>query len=513
MRITPITLYQFSEFNIEDFTNKYLYAISEHNESWHKPTLPLSDLLRLGEITQEQYEEELEKYNEPVIIHHPAKRGVKNHDIIKCKIQYLQDVIIRRAISKKDGVFRLYSQLLKNVIGDEYATMIEILIDMNYLISGDGNNGKIAQEYYLYNIGEYSWIYSIPEGTNIHTITITNARIQGYIEKATGYIANYYESKVYPNIDSRYGVGFTEQYHKSLCSISIEDKSGLNAYLENAIKEAPKSIHYYNYLKERLTEKKKYIQSIDNAGRIYHILTNADRNVKQYLNILVSADCKNSHPVLFNYFIFQRRGISTDDAFAISETMHKIQDGKNLRKTLQEYTPNKVLDLLSNDELYYIYLTSTGKLWDDIVEKHPDMDRNDVKIKMFAEVFYSNKQRTYRWQEYATEFRSQFPNVMESIKYWKSPKNAPDIKAYMESHDICSTDKPTASLSIAMMNLEANIFTEILRRIYKRRWKAVHIHDCIIVPKTRSEHQPTREQIITIMQDVYREYGLSPVFD
>jgi bacillopeptidase F (M6 metalloprotease family) len=131
---------------------------------------------------------------------------------------------------------------------------------------------------------------------------------------------------------------------------------------------------------------------------------------------------------------------------------------------------------------------------------------------MFAEVFYSNKQRTYRWQEYATEFRSKFPNVMKSIKYWKSPENAPDIKAYMETHDLNYKDKPTTSLSIAMMNLEAQIFTEILRRVYRKRWKAVHIHDCIIVPKTRGKNQPTKEQIVSIMKDVYSKYGLSPTF-
>lgn len=132
---------------------------------------------------------------------------------------------------------------------------------------------------------------------------------------------------------------------------------------------------------------------------------------------------------------------------------------------------------------------------------------------MFAEVFYSNHQRTYQWQEYATEFRAKFPHVMESIKYWKYPNNAPDIKMYMESHGISAGNKPTAALSIAMMNLEANIFTEILRRIYRKRWKAVHIHDCIIVPKTKSRNQPTKEQILSIMHDVYREYGLFPVFD
>ena len=38
---------------------------------------------------------------------------------------------------------------------------------------------------------------------------------------------------------------------------------------------------------------------------------------------------------------------------------------------------------MSDDELEYIYLTSTGRLWDEMTALHPDMDRNEVKVQMF----------------------------------------------------------------------------------------------------------------------------------
>ena len=131
---------------------------------------------------------------------------------------------------------------------------------------------------------------------------------------------------------------------------------------------------------------------------------------------------------------------------------------------------------------------------------------------MFAEVFYSNNRKTRGWQEYAKEFQQQFPNVTKFIKYWKNDVIPPDIQAYMSEHNLF-VSKPTASLSIAMMNLEAQIFTEILKRIYAKRWKAIHVHDCIVVPKTKSKNKPTKESILKIMMEVYKKYGLAPTFD
>ena len=435
MKIVSIKLYQYVGFDIDAYIDKYLHAISKHDTSSWAPSLPPNELLLLGHITEDELEEEMVKYNTFKITHHRAKRGVKSPDIIKCKVQYIQDIIIRRSISNAGEAFSLNSQVLKNIIGDEYKTMLHILVDMGYLHYGDGHDGQDIEEYMYYQIGRYSRIYSIPHDKEVENIWITNAKIQSYKEKEQKQIYQFITTEVHTAVDKRYGKEFSVIYEKSLCKITLEQPEELDAYIPTAIqrhiekdskkrRKKKKSMieHYYNYVKTQLLIKDKHIQRIDNAGRIYHVLTNTDRNIKQFLNIAISADCKNRHSVLFNYFIFRWRGVSLGDAYTISSLMHKVPAGSNIRQNLIRDVPNHVLDLLADDELNYIYQTTNGVLWDNIASKHPDIDRHKVKENMFAEVFYSNDIRTYKWQEYAQEFRAMFPNVSDSLSIGRSQR-------------------------------------------------------------------------------------------
>lgn len=72
------------------------------------------------------------------------------------------------------------------------------------------------------------------------------------------------------------------------------------------------------------------------------------------------------------------------------------------------------------------------------------------------------------------------------IGAWKANKQSDEIKEYMKSRGL-KVEKATASLSVAMMNLEAQIFTTILNRLYAKRWNAIHIHDCIVIPKDNNK--------------------------
>ena len=522
-----ISLYQFVDFDFDNFVGRYRCRISEHTET--ELTEYARWQIQKGKMTPDMVVEIDDGTFSHVI--YKAKRGVRDKTKIKWKVQYLQDVIIRRASSKKHGAFSLNSQILKAVLGDEYKVMLDILRDMEYLILGDGENGQAVKKYYYYSWGDYSTIYSIPENREVETVEITNITIEGYLEKTSELIAQLRIKQIYPEIDKRYGKDFRQTYEKSLCCIKIEKTKELEEYIPTAIqlhkekeeeenrkrkrkKKKSKSVieHYYRYVVAELSKKVKQIQRIDNAGRIYHILTNADRNVKKFLNIDISADCKNSHPVLFNYFLFKWHGITVEDAYAISSIMHSVGNIKEIRETCCSVVDKLIVNKLSDDELEYIYLTSNGLLWDTVMKKHPDIDRNEVKEKMFAEVFYSNSRKTRGWQEYAKEFQQQFPNVIRFIKCWKNDVIPPDIQSYLNEQNLIPT-KPTASLSIAMMNLEAQIFTKILKRIYAKRWKAIHVHDCIIVPKTKSKNKPSKEDILKIMMEVYKEYGLAPTFD
>ena len=48
------------------------------------------------------------------------------------------------------------------------------------------------------------------------------------------------------------------------------------------------------------------------------------RDLKQFTNIDYSIDCKNSHPLLFNYFIFSNKDISIELSYLISSILYKI---------------------------------------------------------------------------------------------------------------------------------------------------------------------------------------------
>ena len=497
MARNSVTLYQFADFNFDEFLKQFLFEISEHTtEDWSQPqTNPDDTLSPCG------------------IIYHKAKRGVKKPDIIRCKIQYLQHLVIRRAHSKKDlGAFGLSSQILRAVIGDEYKTMLSVLIRMGHLVHGDGKNGNSVGEYYYYQVGMYSTIYSLPENIGFEKVTTSNARVLKYLQKECEQIQLYRQNVLQPLISNRFGPDFQKQYEISLSKIHIANKQGFQAFVEQRLEEKPKGRLYYEYIREGLEEKQKHIQKIDAAGRIYHILTNAKREVKQYLNIAISADCKNSHPMLFNFFIFRSHGINYEDAYQISLAMHSIENASQLRKSLSKLVASNLLDLFKYDELKYIYETSTGQFWDNIVKKIPEYDRAQVKEKMFAEVFYSKTHQVKGYQIFGRKFQKQFPNVMRLIKAWKKEENRAWIDAYMSKRNL-SYNKPEAALSIAMMNLEARIFGEVLKRMYRKRWRAFHIHDCIIVPQTTSKNQPSRDEVISIMKDVYKVCGLLPTFD
>ena len=497
MARNSVSIYQFADFNFDEFLKQFLFEISEHTtEDWSQPQINPDDTL-----------------SPCGIIYHKAKRGVKKPDIIRCKIQYLQHLVIRRAHSKKDlGAFRLSSQILRAVIGDEYKTMLSVLIRMGHLVHGDGRNGNSVGEYYYYQVGMYSTIYSLPENIGFEKVTTSNARVLKYLQKECEQIQLYRQNVLQPLINNRFGPDFQKQYEISLSKIHIANKQGFQAFVEQRLEEKPEGRLYYEYIREGLEEKQKHIQKIDAAGRIYHILTNAKREVKQYLNIAITADCKNSHPMLFNFFIFRSHGINYEDAYQISLAMHSIENASQLRKSLSKLVASNLLDLFKYDELKYIYETSTGQFWDNIVKKFPEYDRAQVKDKMFAEVFYSKTHQVKGYQIFGRKFQKQFPNVMRLIKAWKKEENRAWIDAYMSKRNL-SYSKPEAALSIAMMNLEARIFGEVLKRMYSKRWRAFHIHDCIIVPQTTSKNQPSRDEVISIMKDVYKVCGLLPTFD
>ena len=492
-----IQLYQFKDFNMTDFINRYLHHVNPH-EVIDPTTLsvfrPAKTMLTKG------------------------KEGARSESVIENKCKYLQDAIIRRAFSKKNNLtFSMNADILKAVIRNDYKPLLEVLIDMGYIELGDGKGG--ADNYRYYKYGSYSYLYTL-KYTNVYlTEPFVNQAIQAYKEKTIEEIRNLNDKYTYRPLQEKHGESFLKRYMTSLRLIRVEDEEGLTNHI-NEVLDKDNRI-YYEYVLKELKTKDKTIYKVDDAGRIYHILTNLDRDLKQYLNIDISLDSKNSHPLLFNYFIFNKLGISFISSYNISRFLSKLKSilvhkNHNVGRKLRILLNTNQIEIesvakLSDNEIEYIYLTSTGQLWDEIVSKHPEMDRNDVKVEMFRAVFYSHSPVADRWSVYAKEFKAQFPDVYGLIGDWKRKKTADSVIEYMKAHGL-PFDRGSASLSIAMMALEADIFTTILKRLYAKRWNAVHIHDCIIIPKDGNKNHPTSEQVQQIMREVYQEFGLYPTF-
>ena len=278
-----IQLYQFKDFDMTDFINRYLHHVNPHEVI--DPTSlsvfrPAKTMLTKG------------------------KEGARSESIIENKCMYLQDAIIRRAFSKKNNLtFSMNADILKAVIRNDYKPLLEVLIDMGYIELGDGKGG--ADNYRYYKYGSYSYLYTL-KYTNVYlTEPFVNQAIQAYKEKTIEEIRNLNDKYTYRPLQEKHGESFLKRYMTSLRLIRVEDEEGLTNHINEVVDNDNRI--YYEYVLKELKAKDKTIYKVDDAGRIYHILTNLDRDLKQYLNIDISLDSKNSHPLLFNYFIFNKK--------------------------------------------------------------------------------------------------------------------------------------------------------------------------------------------------------------
>ena len=530
-------IYLFRDFDKDNFVSLYLDAIAEHQEIE-------SINMFTGECTYNTIK---------------AHSGVKNRDRIIEKCMYLQDVIIRKAYARRDTrTFSLNARILQNIIGKEFKAMLDVLISMGYIERGDGSNG--ADKHYYYRVGEYSTLFTMKDVE--YTIqNLVNKRIIDYKNKTANAISGFIKQHVDDIIIKQYGTGFLDRYIHSLNLIIIKDEKGLNKFINERITQNPKSAAYYDNLIHELKSSHKRINKIDYSHRFYHVLTNMKREIKQYLNIDITLDCKNSHPLLFNYFIYMNKDISINNAYNISTCLSiehystlgpsslPITQLHNDRQNYYNLLRNNDLEnwgfaKLEDDEIEYIYKTSNGLLWDELTEwalanpsvidrwktllddknqtKYPELTelkgddfkravRQVVKQEMFRQTFYARSSKILDDYDIGKEFAKRYPHVFKLISDWKKKKNAKRVADYMKQHNLPYTE--TSSLSVAMMGLESVIFTGILQRLYAKRWNAVHIHDCIVIPDDGNTNHPTKQQVQDIMHDVYSKSGLCPTFD
>ena len=434
------------------------------------------------------------------------------------KAIYLVHTIAYRQLTNRkdsDGAYLQYS-ILQKVIGQDVYELLKALEQLGYI-----------EIIHSYIVGKHSMLYKV--NGDIISAESCNYTIKKYIDNTKQLLQDAILERLNSEkFKKEYGDSFASTYIKNLNLFKIKDTTGLNRYIKNEIASNPNKESYYNFIKESFNSDLK-IYRIDGNNRIYHLLTSLERELKEFINIRYSIDCKNSHPVLFNYFIFNYKGIDIETSYLISSILYSTD--KSLISSNNHYDIEKLCNILINnnieksiitkfapDELLYIYKTTKGLFWDDILKEHQGegLDRAEIKEKMFAEVFYS-KTKKLSWKVFAKEFKAQYPNVYHLIEQWKEPlKNEIlkgillDKKRAVELGDMTLMQNQETALPNFMMLMESEIFREVLKSLFRKRIKAVHIHDAIVLPQTRAMVDVNK--IEEVMRSAYKHFGLHPTF-
>ena len=529
---------RFKTFDFQAFKNAYAERCKEKTD--RRPVTEnrlvrdtTADFVALGWAKPEELEQMpvLEESDAPVV--RKTIRKTQNETRLEEKATYLMDEIIYRSIlyTKDDpgitGKAIMNATIMKDVLGRDYKPLLEAFADLNFTRCDETYESRTAKAYEV--IDEIEEIEcprdiekKVKEYQKKTKELLTIARKEQQIKMMTRLMRQQDPEATEENAKS-----FLKRYITGLNKIKIADETGLNRAITH-LKETASPDHkegtkvYYDYVERTLREDKE-IYKIDTQGRMYHCLTSLKRELKDYLNIKFSLDTRNSHPLLFNYIIFHSKHCGPRDAYEITSRMKDIAPAVEALNASEEYhyVGKSVRNLLissgikeaplavfTDDELKYIYETTNGVFWDGVCREHPEYDRADIKQKMFAEVFYSNTTRLV-YKEYGKMFKDRYPNVYREIVRWKTPEKYYDIQRYLDENDI-KAKKPTASLSVALMSLESRIFRSILASLFRKRFYAIHIHDCIVIPETGNTHQPTLEDVKRIMMTEYAKYGLVP---
>lgn len=308
------------------------------------------------------------------------------------------------------------------------------------------------------------------------------------------------------NVETIHNDKFYESYNLALSHLDLHKDEALSFLSTYKFATKQSELFYYARINNFLSH--QTIHSIDRNNRIYHYLTNCPRILIPYFNIRYEMDISNSHPLLFSYFLINNlfnsinitinSNLKYDLLFNLSLinidrniTNNIRYEGKLLRKSLKDrgISVPKAKEL-PNDILAYIYNTSRGYFWDNFQDLWDGMERSEVKLNLFREIFYSHS-TTVKNKQYGKEFVKQYPNVWKIIRKLK--------KEHARSY-----------LPNVMMRFESKLFREILSKCYEKKWCVINIHDAVVVLDSPENDTCTQEGIRLVIKEVYGKYNLYP---
>ena len=382
--------------------------------------------------------------------------------ILMHKYQYLLHIIITRCRQSDEGHCHLNTQFYRDhIFHDHWNDMLLNLSFMGIIDIGS------------YVVGKHSTTITLMKW-NIDYMTSYNVKFIKWAKVEADRRKMFEQVEVTP---------FTRKYMESLTCLRLTRKDDALVYIDEAIKD--KETHSYQYHRSCIDDFKEgdiRIFKIDEQGRIYHHLTSLPRSLREFFNIKYELDISNSHPLLLNHYLIKYYSIPLD--IIREANAHYHYDVEKLSKLLKT---NK-LDIPS-DVLEYIIKTQLGVFYDDFVDEFGDMERSEVKKRVFSQVFYSHIMDRYV-SKFCKAFIRKYPNVWKVIRSMK----------------LVTDDK----LPHTMMRAESMLFRLILNKCWDRGYKVVNLHDALVVFDVEINKRVTVYELTTIIEQVYHRFGLFP---
>ncbi len=382
--------------------------------------------------------------------------------ILMHKYQYLLHTIITRCKMNDDGVCHLNAQFYRDRIFHDHWN--DMLLNLSYM-------GIICIG--CYEVGKYSTSITLMKW-NIGYLTSYNVKFIKWakVEAERRRVLEHVEASP-----------FTKRYMESLTCLRLNRKDDALVYIDDTITD--KLTHSYQYHRaciDDFNEDDIRIYNIDEQGRVYHYLTSLPRSLREFFNIKFELDISNSHPLLLNHYLIKYYNIPLDIIREATALYHY-----DVEKLMEHLKTNK-LDVPC-DVLEYIIKTQGGTFYDDFDGEFGDMERSEVKKRVFAQVFYSHITDRYV-SKFCKAFVDKYPNVWKVIRGLKK----------------VTDDK----LPHTMMRAESMLFRLILNKCWDRGYKVVNLHDALVVFDVEANECVTAGELTAIIEQVYHRFGLFP---
>lgn len=466
-------IYTFKDISIDAIIEKHIELLKNQNQpqriitNFDKVTCDSSFVAKI---------ETVEGANKPL----PKKQ------ILYKKYAFFIHRLIQRCKSNREGNFtRFNSQILQTVLGNVYIDMLNTLEVLGII--------KVSSSY----------IPSIQARLielNPNLPTVSEMKYSSYIEEYSDKMQQElkkYELIQIQKIKSEMGDRLYDNFTKSLRLLKLIHREEAEDYRDRHHFISLKSKEYFTYILNEYDKGNFNILSVDKNLRIYSILSQSPRILKNFLNIKFSIDIHNSHPLLFNKLIIERYNINKNilhilynnisiidnSYYSVSKQLCKLLVNSGIKKEKIANIPNDILE--------YIYNTSKGIFWDDFtrLDEFKRLLRSHIKVTLFREVFYS-KALTTKGKDFAKVFKKKYPSVYKLVKESKKSD-----RTYLANE---------------MMKIESSLFRNILTKLYAKRFRVLTIHDAIIVLDVKANTQCVPELVQSIIEKEYQYIGLFP---